>query len=84
LVRHLHKRVSELYGRDTTLMYYDVTNYYWESDKEDNLRKRGVSKQKRKRPIVQMGLLMDSDSIPVNYSLFAGNTHDSLTLSPIT
>jgi len=83
LVRHLHKRVSELYGRDTTLMYYDVTNYYWESDKEDNLRKRGVSKEKRKRPIVQMGLLMDSDSIPINYSLFAGNTHDSLTLSPV-
>ncbi|MFA7371898.1 MAG: IS1634 family transposase [Sphaerochaetaceae bacterium] len=83
LMRHLHQRVSEQYNRDTTLMYYDVTNYYWESDVEDALRARGVSKERRKESIVQMGLLLDSDGIPVTYELFRGNTNDCLTLSPI-
>ena len=83
LLRHLHRKVGELYGRDTTLMYYDVTNYYWESDEEDGLRRRGVSKEWRKTPIVQMGLLMDSAGLPVTYGLFAGNTNDCLTLSPM-
>ena len=83
LMRHLHQRISEQYERDTTLMYYDVTNYYWESDVEDAWRKRGVSKENRKAPIVQMGLLLDSAGIPVTYELFSGNTNDCLTLSPI-
>lgn len=83
LLQHLHKKVGGLYGRDTTLMYYDVTNYYWESDEEDGLRRRGVSKEWRKTPIIQMGLLMDSEGLPVTYGLFAGNTNDSLTLSPM-
>jgi transposase len=83
LMRHLYQRINEQYERDTTLMYYDVTNYYWESDTEDALRKRGVSKERRKAPIVQMGLLLDSAGIPVTYELFSGNTNDCLTLSPI-
>jgi transposase len=83
LLQLLHRKVGEHYGRDTTLMYYDVTNYYWESDAEDGLRRRGVSKERRKTPIIQMGLLMDSAGLPVTYGLFAGNTNDSLTLSPM-
>ncbi len=83
LLRHLHEQVGKHYGRDTTLMYYDVTNYYWESDEEDGLRRRGVSKERRKTPIIQMGLLMDGAGIPVTYGLFAGNTNDGLTLSPM-
>jgi transposase len=83
LMRHLHQRVSEQYNRDTTLMYYDVTNYYWESDVEDELRARGVSKERRKEPIVQMGLLLDSDGLPVTYEIFRGNTNDCLTLTAI-
>lgn len=83
LISHLHKKVGELYGRDTTLMYYDVTNYYWETDEEDDLRKRGYCKSNSKHPIVQMGLLMDKEGLPVSYSLFEGNTNDTLTLSPM-
>lgn len=82
LIKHLHDRVTRNYGRDTTLMFYDVTNYYWEIDQEDDQRKRGVSKEHRPEPIVQMGLLMDSNNLPITYNLFPGNTNDALTLSP--
>ncbi len=83
MVRHLHKKVGQLYGRDTSLLFYDVTNYYWEIDTEDELRRRGCSKEHRPEPIVQMGLLMDSNALPVTYALFSGNTNDCLTLSPM-
>lgn len=83
MVRHLHKKVGQLYGRDTSLLFYDVTNYYWEIDTEDDMRKRGCSKEHRPEPIVQMGLLMDSNALPVTYALFSGNTNDCLTLSPM-
>ncbi len=83
LQKHLHQKVSKLYGRDTSLLYYDVTNYYWETDNEDERRKRGVSKEHRPEPIIQMGLLMDSNDLPISYGLFSGNTNDSLTLSPM-
>lgn len=83
MVRHLHERVGKLYGRDTSLLFYDVTNYYWETDADDDLRRRGCSKEHRPEPIVQMGLLMDSNALPVTYALFSGNTNDCLTLSPM-
>ena len=80
---HLHKKISEVHGRDVSLVFYDVTNYYFESEVEDNLRKVGPSKEKKKTPIVQMGLMLDRSGIPVGYKLFSGNTHDSTTLIPI-
>jgi transposase len=80
---HLHKKVTEKYGRDTELIYYDVTNYYFEIDEADRLRKKGVCKEHRPNPIVQMGLLMDNGGIPIAYSLFPGNTNDCETLLPI-
>jgi transposase len=83
LLKHLHEKVTELYGRDTTLVYYDVTNYYFEIDRQDELRKNGPAKEHRKDPIVQMGLLIDKAGLPISYRLFAGNTHDSQTLMPI-
>jgi len=83
MVRHLNKKVTQLYGRDTSLMFYDVTNYYWEIDREDEMRKRGCCKEHRPEPIVQMGLLMDSKDLPITYGLFSGNTNDCLTLSPM-
>ncbi len=83
MLRHLHRKVDQLYGRDTSLLFYDVTNYYWEIDTEDELRRRGCSKEHRPEPIVQMGLLMDANSLPVTYGLFSGNTNDCLTLSPL-
>jgi transposase len=83
LQKHLHDMVTEQYGRKTNLVYYDVTNYYFEIDKQDELRKRGCAKQRRDKPIIQMGLLLDTDSLPITYKLFPGNTHDSQTLMPI-
>ena len=83
MIQHLDKKIRTLYGRDTSLMFYDVTNYYWEIDEDDDIRKRGVSKEHRPEPIVQMGLLMDSKGLPITYGLFSGNTNDCLTLSPM-
>lgn len=76
---HLHRKIKEQYGRDAELVYYDVTNYYFEIDKPDNLRRKGVSKEHRPDPIVQMGLFMDTMGIPVSYKLFPGNTNDCST-----
>ena len=63
--------------------YYDVTNYYFEIDREDELRARGVSKEHRPEPIIQMGLAMDEMGIPITYELFRGNTSDRSTLEPM-
>lgn len=83
LQQHLHEKVKKEYKRDTNLVYYDVTNYYFEIDKQDDLRKKGLSKEHRKDPIVQMGLLLDNKSLPIFYKIFPGNTHDSQTLMPV-
>ena len=81
--RFMHERITEQYSRDTSLLYYDVTNYYFETDKQDGFRMNGPSKEHRRDPIIQMGLAMDKMSIPLTYQLFNGNTHDSQTLMPI-
>lgn len=78
----MNEKIKENYGRDTSLVYYDVTNYYFESDKEDEFRCKGVSKEHRPNPIVQMGLFMDTNGIPITYDLYAGNTNDCLTYRP--
>ena len=83
VIIHLHNAITEKYGRTTELMYYDVTNYYFEIDEQDELRKKGVSKEHRPDPIIQMGLLQDIKGIPVTYKLFSGNTNDCETLIPI-
>lgn len=78
----INDRIKQLYGRDSNLVYYDVTNYYFEIDDTDELRKKGVSKEHRPNPIVQMGLFMDAAGIPITFQLFPGNTNDCLTLRP--
>lgn len=78
----INDRIKQLYGRDSSLVYYDVTNYYFEIDDTDELRKKGVSKEHRPNPIVQMGLFMDAAGIPITFQLFPGNTSDCLTLRP--
>ena len=83
LLRHLHEQVLQQYQPDTSLLYYDVTNYYWEVDREDELRKRGVSKEHRPEPIVQMGLFLDHTGLPLSYGLFPGNTNDVATMRPM-
>jgi transposase len=81
--RHLHNVIMKRYGRRTETIYYDVTNYYFEIDEQDDMRKKGVSKEHRPDPIVQMGLFMDTDGIPLSYGLFPGNTNDCETLLPM-
>lgn len=78
----LHERIKKQYNRNTDLVYYDVTNYYFEIDEQDDMRKRGVSKEHRPDPIVQMGLFIDTDGIPITYKLFPGNKPDKTTLIP--
>jgi len=80
---HMHRMVAEKYGRRTGTACYDVTNYYFEIDKSDALRRTGVSKEHRTDPIVQMGLFMDADGIPISYRLFPGNTNDCKTMLPM-
>ena len=71
-------------NRNTELVYYDLTNYYFEIDEQDELRRKGVSKEHRPNPIVQMGLFLDAEGIPITYNLFPGNTNDCETLIPET
>ena len=93
--RHLHSQVCELIGRDNQLGYYDVTNYYFEIPYEDEdeyaedgsmikkgQKKRGPSKEHRKDPIIQMGLLMDSRGIPMAFNTFSGGESEKLSLLP--
>ena len=85
LQRHLNERVKETIGRDLSHAFYDVTNYFFEIDfpnDEEDLRKRGVSKEHRIDPITAMGLFMDSNGLPISMSIFPGNTSESLTLQP--
>lgn len=83
LLVHLHEQVRIRYKRRTNVVFYDVTNFYFEIDKEDDFRKKGMCKHNSRKPLVQMGLLLDEDAIPITYHLFEGNTHDSQTLMPL-
>jgi transposase len=80
---HIHKRITEKYSRNTSLVYYDATNYYFEIDAEDELRAKGPSKEYRPDPIVQLGLAMDADGIPISYEIFPGNDSEKLHLRPM-
>lgn len=83
LQRHMHSKVREIYGCDTNIVYYDVTNYYFEVKKPDEMRKYGKPKQNRKKPVIQMGLAMDKDGIPLHYELFPGNKLDKETFRSV-
>lgn len=79
---HLHNRISETQKRNTSLIFFDATNYYFETEIENELKKKGVSKEKKTTPIVQMSLAIDREGLPIGYELFPGNTHDSTMLIP--
>jgi transposase len=81
--RFISDQINTKFGRDTSLMYFDVTNFHFEIDEQDDFRKRGKEKNNRPDPIVQMALAMDADGIPLYYKLFPGNTNDSKTLIPV-
>ena len=92
---HVHLLISRLTNRESRLVFYDVTNYYFETDIPDEeeisedgevirvgLRRRGPSKEHRPKPIVQLGLFMDTNGIPISYKLFRGNQTDPVTYLP--
>lgn len=69
--------------RNDKVLYYDCSNYYFETEQEEGLRKYGKSKEHRPNPIVQMGLFMDGDGIPLAFSLFPGNANEQTSLKPL-
>ena len=83
LLLELHENITMKYGRDTSNVYYDVTNYYFHKDQQTELIRKGMSKDKKGKPIIQMGLLLDKDGLPITYKLFSGNTTDFDTLLPV-
>ena len=83
LIAAMNRAIAKAKMRDLSAVYYDVTNYYFEIDQEDSLRRKGVSKEHRTEPIVQMGLLQDAKGIPLAYRKFPGNTSDCATMIPV-
>jgi hypothetical protein len=83
LLVHLHEGVRINYQRKTKVVFYDVTNFYFEIDREDDFRRKGMCKRNTRKPLVQMGLLLDENAIPITYRLFEGNVHDSQSFMPI-
>ena len=80
---YLNEQIEQKYSRNTQTIYYDVTNFYFEIDEQDELRKFGKSKEHRHDPIVQMGLAMDGDGIPIHHQLFPGNKLDKETFRSV-
>lgn len=79
----LYKNSTKISKRNTNILYYDCTNFFFEIEEEDNLRKYGVSKENRPNPIVQIGMFMDADGIPLAFSINPGNTNEQVTLKPL-
>jgi DNA-binding Xre family transcriptional regulator len=79
----LYKSSQNVINRKKEVLYYDCTNYYFEIEDEDDFRKYGVSKEHRPNPIVQMGMFMDADGIPLAFSVFDGNQNEQPSMSPL-
>ena len=79
----LYQNSQKILERRDDILYYDCTNYYFEIDQEDELRRYGKSKQHQPLPIVGMGLFMDADGIPLAFSIYPGNQNEQPTLKPL-
>lgn len=79
----LYKNSHFLGKRNDTILYYDCTNYYFEIEQEDGDKKYGKSKEHRPNPIIQMGMFMDGDGIPLAFSTFPGNQNEQKSLKPL-
>ena len=79
----LYKNSHFLGKRNDKVLYYDCSNYYFEIEQEDGIKKYGKSKEHRPNPIIQMGLFMDGDGIPLAFSLFPGNANEQTSLKPL-
>lgn len=95
-LKHLFDNSENIVKRDTSIMYYDCTNYFFETEKPDEeivdevtgeiilgLRQFGISKENKTSPIVEMGLVMDSRGIPISMCIHPGNTNEQLTAVPL-
>lgn len=79
----LYRNSNFFQPRNKKILYYDCTNYYFEIEQDDDLRKYGKSKENRPNPIVTMGLFMDADGIPLAFDIFPGNQNEQTTLKPL-
>lgn len=79
----VYKNSHLLGARNDKILYYDCTNYYFEIEQEDGNKKYGKCKEHRPNPIIQMGLFMDGDGIPLAFSLFPGNANEQTSLKPL-
>ena len=79
----LYRNSNFVHPRNKKILYYDCTNFYFEIEQEDELRKYGKSKEHRPNPIVTMGLFMDADGIPLSFDIFPGNQNEQTTLKPL-
>lgn len=79
----VYKNSRFICERNDKILYYDCSNYYFEIEQEDGIKKYGKSKEHRPNPIIQMGLFMDADGIPLAFSLFPGNTNEQRSLKPL-
>lgn len=79
----VYKNSSFIFNRNDRILYYDCSNYYFEIQQEDGDKKYGKSKEHRPNPIIQMGLFMDGDGIPLAFSTFPGNANEQTSLKPL-
>lgn len=79
----LYKNSCALAKRNSKILFYDCTNFFFESECQSGIRQYGCSKEHRPSPIVEMGLFMDGDGIPLAFSIFAGNTNEQQSLIPL-
>ena len=78
----LFNNSKDIIKRNSSVIYYDCTNYFFEIDNEDDIRKYGISKEHRPNPIVGMGLFMDGDGLPLSCNIYPGNQSEQKTLIP--
>lgn len=78
----LFNNSKDIIKRNSSIIYYDCTNYFFEIDNEDDIRKYGISKEHRPNPIVGMGLFMDGDGLPLSCNIYPGNQNEQKTLIP--
>lgn len=79
----LYKNSHFVKQRNTSTLYYDCTNYYFEIEEEDGIKQYGKGKENRPNPIVGMGLMMDGDGIPLAFDMYEGNKNEQVTLKPL-
>ena len=81
--QELYKNSNFVHPRNSPVLYYDCTNYYFEIEEEGGIKRYGKSKEHRPNPIVTMGLFMDADGIPLAFDIFPGNQNEQTTLKPL-